>query len=719
MFRRYTVVRQTDQSDCGAAALATVALHHGVHVALPRLREMAGTARGGATLLGLQEAAEGIGLSARGVRGEYDALPAAPLPAIAHVRNAEGLGHFVVLHRVESSRVVIADPARGVETLTREEFTSRWSGFLLLLHPSAQANSEPSRGPLSRLVGLLSGHLGLVMEAVFAALLMALLGLASAWFIQHLVDGVLARGEKRLLDALGVGMALALLFRSLFGVIREYLLIHLARKLDLGLVAHFLRHVLRLPLPFFESRRVGDILSRVHDASKVREAVSGVAATALVDAVMVAFLLAALWWCDVWLALLASAFLPLLVVNALAHQPAARRLSAEAMERGAALQSHLAEDAAGIEAVKSLGLERRRAEEGEDRLAHFTQSAFRLQLLGMSMNGLGLATTSLAGLAVLWYGGHRVIAGAITVGELMFFHAILSQLLDPLGRLSVVNLKLQDALAAMQRLADITDLPPEAAEERKARFEGVRRGIELRGVGFRYPGRPSVLDGLDLSIPAGKTVAVVGESGSGKSTLVKLLLGFLSPGEGRIEVDGVDLRDLDLASLRGGIGHVSQEPFVFNGTLFDNIALGRPGATLAEVAEAGQAAGLGDLVASLPQRWETMLGDRGANLSGGQRQRLAIARALIRKPELLLFDEATSHLDTNTERSLQQSLRGILAGRTALIIAHRLSTVQEADLIHVLHQGRVAESGTHQELLALKGRYAALWAAQIEGASDA
>jgi ATP-binding cassette subfamily B protein len=331
------------------------------------------------------------------------------------------------------------------------------------------------------------------------------------------------------------------------------------------------------------------------------------------------------------------------------------------------------------------------------------------------MTGLAMAVTALAGVVVLWYGGHRVMAGALTIGQLMFFYALLGHLLEPLERLASVNLRLQEALVAVDRLYQVLDLEAEQhGSGGRVPFAGVRDAIALGDVSFKYGCRANVLEQVSLRIPAGKTVAVVGESGSGKSTLLKLLLGFYAPTEGRLLVDGVDLRDMDLASLRAGVGLVSQDPFIFNGTVRDNIALGRPGATLAEVIEAARAAGLDEFIAALPERYDTPIGERGANLSGGQRQRLAIARVLLCRPEVVVFDEATSHLDTATERAIQDSLRTVLAGKTVVLVAHRLSTVKDADMIYVLHQGRVSEQGDHRQLLARGGRYAALWQAQTD-----
>jgi ATP-binding cassette subfamily B protein len=715
MFGKYACVRQHDMVDCGAAALATVALHYRRPIGLEQMRDLAGTDRIGTNMLGLLQAAEKLGFSAKGAKGGYEALPQVPLPAIAHVKTEEGLGHFVVLHRVRKKGVVVADPGRGIQKLTRQEFCKRWTGYLLLVVPEPKEPAVTGQAPASpgrRLLRLLAPHRPLLLEAFLCALLMTVLGVSTSYFVQHLVDSVLVRNEGRLLNALGIGMVVLLVFRSLFGVLRQYLAAHVGRKVDLTLIAGYARHLLTLPLRFFEMRRVGEILSRVNDAAKVREAISGTTLTAVVDGTLVVLLLVVLWLYDVPLALVATAFVPVLLASAAAHHPAARRLSCEAMESSARLSAHLVEDVSGAETVKAFGAERARAEEGEARLVELVQDLFSLQKLGISMSGLGMFVTALAGIVILWYGGHRVMAGVLTIGELMFFYSLLGYLLGPLERLASVNLKLQDALVAVDRLYQILDLEVEAGNARKVPFPGIQNALVMEKVCFRYGCRGNVLDKVNLYIPAGKTIGIVGESGSGKSTLLKLLMGYYPPTEGRILIDGIDTRDFDLASLRGRFGLVSQEPFIFNGTLRDNIALGRPEATLAEVFEAARAAGLEEFIASLPERFDTVIGERGANLSGGQRQRLAIARALLRRPDILIFDEATSHLDTATEQAIQNSLRTVLAGKTVIVVAHRLSTVKHADHIYVLHQGRVVEGGPHKQLLARQGLYANLWNAQ-------
>jgi ATP-binding cassette subfamily B protein len=720
----FACVRQADQSDCGPAALATIALHHRVRVGREKLRDVSGTDRAGTTLLGLLKAGERLGFSCRAVKGPYDALAALPLPAIAHTRTPQGLGHYVVLHRVTKRGVVVADPGRGIERLTRAEFEAKWTGNLLLLVAGGRALDASKAGgeamsPGRRFLRLLLRYRPILLEAFFCALLMTALGIASSYFVQHLVDSVLVRGDRSLLHAFGIGMLAVIVFRTLFGTLRQYLLAHVGRQASLALIADYTRHIVHLPMRFYEMRRVGEILSRIQDAAKVRDAISGVTLTAIVDGTMVVISAVVLWCYDTQLALVATLFVPVLLLGVLAHHPAARRRSRLAMEQSAELAAHLNEDVSGVETIKALNQQEVRADQGESRLVKVVQSAFSLQKLGLSSSAFAQLVVGGAGIVVLWFGGIRVIDGALTVGELMFFHSLLGYLLQPLERLASVNLTLQDALVAVDRLYQVMDLDLEQApDSRRAQLAPLKHAIELSGVSFQYGSRGKVLDGVDLTILRGSTVAIVGESGSGKTTLLKLLMRYHDATDGHVRFDGVDARDLDTASVRARIGLVSQEPFIFNGTIRENVAMARPDASVEEVIRALMFAGLGDVVGKMPQRLDTVIGERGANLSGGQRQRLAIARALLGAPDILIFDEATSHLDVATEKAIQDTMRTALAGKTVVLVAHRLSTVRDADIIYVLDGGKVVERGAHAQLMALGGKYAALVRAQLDGFGD-
>jgi len=593
---RYACVLQHDQNDCGAAALATVALQHGRPLALRQIRDLAGTDAVGAHLLGLFRAAEGMGFAARAAKATWASLSKIPLPAVAHVIAPDGRGHFVVLHRVRRESILLANPNCGLEKRTREDFCKTWTGYLLLLTPDdskAPPAASPFPSPWRRFTSILRGHAPLLLEALFCALAMTGLGLLTSYFVQHLVDSILVRGETRLLNALALGMLGVAAFRALFAALRQFLLIHIGRNVDLGLLAGYGRHLLRLPISFFVMRRVGDILSRVHDAIKIREAVAGAVLTGVLDGTLVLLTGAALFYYDPKLGALACAFLPVFVVVNLLHLSSLRRRSLETMEKSGTLHAHLVENVVGVETVKAFQLERSRAEAGEEALAHVVQSQFSLQKIGIRLESLGLLLHGAIGILVLWYGGHRVVDGALSLGQLMFCYTLLGTMLGSMERLPSMHRQIQDALSAIDRLYEVLDLEPEESDETpKAEFRTLKDAIEFRNVGFQYPGRSKFLEGIDLRIPAGSTVALVGESGSGKTTILRLLLQLHTPTEGQILLDGVDARDFSKASLRSRIGFVSQEPFVFNGTLRENIALGRRDAGLDEIAAAAKAAGL-------------------------------------------------------------------------------------------------------------------------------
>ena len=717
MWQRYKCVRQTDQSDCGAAALATMALHYKIPVGLERMRELTGTDRSGANMRGLQMAVDRLGFSSRAVKGSWESLPALPTPFVAHIRAQDGSGHFVVIHRVRRNSVLVADPAVGLRTLSREDFQACWTGYLLLAAPDpanqGAARAERPSGPGQRFVQLLAAHCSLLAEMFLCAVVMTLLGISTSYFVQHLIDSVLVRGESNMLNALGLGMAVVMTFRVLLSVLRQYLLAYIGRRIDLSLMSNYMRHILRLPQQFLEMRQVGETMSRFHDAAKVREAIGGAALTVFVDGVLVLFATGLLWIYDAQLALIASLFSPLLIAAVLLHLPATRNRSRNAMEAAAALSAHMVENISGASTIKAFCAEDRRSHEADNLLVRTAKSMFSMQILNLSMTTAGGIVNSAAGITILWIGGHRVIDGALTIGELMFFYSLLGYMLEPMERLAGVNLQIQDALVAVDRLYQVMDVDGETTKLKNAQLTTVGKGIEFRDVSFRYGCRENVLSHINLRIPAGATIAIVGESGCGKSTLLRLLTRFCDPTAGCILIDGIDMRDYELESLRRRIGLVAQEPFIFTGTIRENIALGRPDASLNEIIAAARSAGLDEFIASMPQRYDSLIGERGGNLSGGQRQRLAIARALLCAPEILLFDEATSHLDTTTEQAIQENLKTAFANRTVVLVAHRLSTIREADFVCVIDRGHIIELGTHLELIQLKGRYAALWRTQL------
>lgn len=712
---RYPCIRQHDETDCGAAVLASVARHYGLSIDLARLRDLAHTDRGGTNLLGLAEAAEAVGFLAKGVGAELEALDELPLPVVAHFL-IDRLGHFVVVYRIKRDRLLVADPASGLGWMSKEEFAEKWTGFLLLLVPSQRLEGmEGKRSALGRLVEVARPHKALLFEAVLCAIFYTVLGLGFSFYVRLLVDQVLAHHDLRLLHLLGVGMVVLILFRTLFGALRQYLAIHIAMKMDVLLLLQYYRHVIGLPMRFFDTRKVGEILSRMSDVAKIRAAVSNVVLTVVVDALLVVVSLGVMFACNWRLAVIASVFVPLFLLSMLAFQWPLRRAQRGAMQSAADAEAYAVESLSGIAEIKAKVAQRQTAQKAESLIVRTMRKAFRSAMLALGSHTVGSLLAAAAALAMLWYGGARVIAGDLSLGQLMFFYTLLGYTLGPMERLVDVNTVVQEALVAADRLSEVLDLHREGVTRpSQLPLDTCRGEIEFRNVTFRYGNREPALEEVSLRIEPGDTVAAVGPSGSGKTTLANLILRFYEPQQGQVLLDRTDVRDIDLASLRRRVGLVPQTPFFFSGTVLENIRLGDPLATMAEVRDAAQAADLHEFVSSLPERYDTYVGERGVTLSGGQRQRLAIARVLLAKPDVLIVDEGLSALDPASEHAIQTALKELRQGRTTIVIAHRLTSVRDADRILVLSDGALVEQGRHEELLENKGLYSTLWNQQMQ-----
>ena len=704
--RRYPFFAQQSGSDCGAACLVMVARYWGKNFSVNRVRDIANVDRNGASLRGLSAAAESIGYSTRPVKASLDQLAKQKLPAIAHWEGK----HYVVVYEVTPKQVIIADPAIGQRHLTYPEFKAGWTGYTLLLQPTALIKKlKDTTTPFWQFFELVTPHGQVLLEVFITSLLIQIFGLITPLFTQLLLDRVVVQGSTLTLTAVGLGLVIFGLFRVAMTGLRQYLLDHTANRVHIAMIVGFIRHTFRLPMSFFESRYVGDIIARVQENRKIENFLTGEALSIVLDLLTVFVYVGLMFWYSWKMALLALVIVPPFFLLALIATPFLQKISREIFAALAEESSYLIQSLTGVSTVKSLAVEQTVRWRWEEFLNKSIRKNFSGQVMGNRLQMFSLTIESLVTTGLLWFGAWLVIQGELTIGQLVAFNMLIGNVISPFQRLTVLWNQLQEVVIAMERINDVIDTEPEEDLQSQARqyLTELRGNIIFDNVTFRYHPESdiNVLENLSFEVKAGQTVALVGRSGSGKTTISKLVLGLYPPTDGKILIDGYDITAISLPSLRNKVGVVDQDTFLFGGTIRENLTIAYPSATLEDIVDAGRLAGADEFIQRLPMGYETQIGEGGGLLSGGQRQRLAIARALLGKPCFLVFDEATSHLDVESERIIQRNLNTILHGRTSLIIAHRLSTVRNADLILVLDRGVLIEQGNHEELMAKRGHY--------------
>lgn len=659
-------------------------------------------------------AAKHLGLRAKLSRSNTSRLSVAPLPALALMND----GTIAVLAQSDGTRVLIQETAKKegggrprIEPV--EAFNARWSGHLILITSHASLVGELAKFDFSWFIPSIVKHRKLIGEVLIISLFLQLFALVSPLFFQVVMDKVLVHRGLTTLDVLVIGLFFVITFESVLTVLRSYVFSHTTSRIDVELGARLFRHLLNLPLAYFQSRRIGDSVARVRELENIRSFLTGNALTLVLDVLFSIIFISIMFYYSAALTLIVLVSLPLYVSLSLAIVPVLRVRLNEKFARGAENQSLLVETITGIQTVKAAALEPQMARRWDNQLAAYVSSSFRTQFLANigneSINYIGKVINA----AVLWYGAHLVMDNSLTVGMFVAFNMFAQRVAQPIMRMAQMWTDFQQTGISMQRLGDILNSRTEVSTGAASQLPVIKGNIKFDDVTFRYrPETSPVIQKLALDIRPGEIIGVVGRSGSGKSTLAKLIQRLYTPESGRVLVDGIDISLIDAAQLRRQIGVVLQENWLFNRSVRENIAIADPAAPIEAVIRAATMAGAHDFISQLPEGYDTIVGEQGVGLSGGQRQRIAIARALFTNPRILIFDEATSALDYESESILQRNMADICRNRTVIVVAHRLSTIRQSHRIVVMDQGKIVEIGSHEMLINRKGLYANLWRMQ-------
>ena len=700
-----------DLTDTGLICLLILARFHDLPANGSQLQHLYAQSGQALSDTDLLRAAKHVGLKAGVVQTKWDKLVGMPLPAMARLVD----GRYLVVAKVQGEKVLVqhGDETRPL-VLSRERFEMIWTGDLLLFTKRVNIRLQDLKFDFTWFIPAIVKYRKFFGEVLMASFFLQLFALLTPLFTQVVIDKVLVHKGFTTLHVLAIGMIALAVFEALLGGLRTYLFSHTTNRIDVTLGAQLFRHILTLPLSYFEARRVGDTVARMRELEHIRQFLTSHSVTVLLDVFFTAVFLMVMWFYSSTLTLIVMASLPIYGLLSVAITPAIRTRLHEKFNRGAENQAFLVESVSGVQTVKALAVEPPLLRKWEEQLAGYVRASFRATSLITVAGHSATCVQKVTTVAVLWVGAYRVIDGDLSIGQLIAFNMLSAQVTGPLLRLVNLWQEFQQVGISVERLGDVLNTQPEPSySPNRTTLPHVNGQVRFEDVVFRYrPDGPEILRKVSFAVEPGQIIGIVGRSGSGKSTIAKLMQRLYVPERGRILMDGVDLLQVDPAWLRRQVGVVLQENFLFNASVRDNIALTDPGLAMERVLQAAQLAGAHEFILELADGYDTMIGEQGCTLSGGQRQRIAIARALVANPRILIFDEATSALDYESEAVIQQNLAHISQGRTVFMIAHRLSTVRQAHRIYVIERGEIVEQGTHDDLLRNSGFYARLHAHQ-------
>lgn len=713
---RYTFVKQHDATDCAAACLAMVCLHYKKETTITQLRDLMGTDLKGTNLVGLSKCADTLGFVSQAVRVDRENfLTDFTLPCIANVITKEGLTHFVVVFKKVRHKkvdyVIIGDPAKDLMKITLDEFYETFTGTLLLLKPDSRfVPGKAEKGKtFSRFLKLLLPHKKLFAYSIVASVILTVLGIVSSLFNKILMDEILPYKLKNPLLLVVIVFAILAVVQTVLGFVRQWMMIYLSQKIDIPLLLGYFDHIYKLPMKFFASRKTGDIITRFSDAFTIKDIFTNIALTLIIDVAMALITGVILFNMNLSLFGIIICLTICSILLVFIFKQPYKKINEEQMQQFSVLNSQIIEGLRAVETIKGNANEDTELECIEKEYIKSLRIGMKESMLSNVQSSISSLISTAGNLILMYFGIRQVIDGKLSLGSLMAFTTMAGYFMDPVGRLVSLQLQIQEANISMKRLTEILDYDTEQSEGEFNELESIDGDIEINNVTFRYGNRKPVLNNISFTIPKGKKVALVGESGSGKSTIAKLLLKYYEPENGEILLDGVDINEYDNESVRRTISYVPQTIELFSKSIYDNIRVSKMNSTLEEVKQAAKEADAHEFIKKLPMQYHTYLQEAGNGLSGGEKQRIALARAFLKNSNFYILDESTSNLDFATENIIFDMIYNKFRKKSMLIIAHRLATIKNCDLILVLDKGEIIEQGTHDELLAKNGRYSRLW----------
>lgn len=708
-------ILQNDETDCGPACLAAIFGKYGLKVSIAKIRDIAGTDRQGTSACGLVKVIEHYGFEQKVVEADKNALTQKlPLPAIAHVVIDNTLLHYVVITKIKDNTVVVSDPAKGSVRYKKEDFLKIWTNVLILIAPTKESQKgNKKESTLSSFFRLLISQKWLLLRIFILSMILTSIGIITSFYYQVLMDNIVPSLSIEMLNYVSAITLSLFLVQICLNFFRGLLIVKLEQNIDIPIMLGYYNHALILPMKFYSMRDTGEIISRFNDASSIRDIVSEASLTIMMDTIMAVVGAVVLFNSNRLLFLISVVMLILYGIIVFVYNKPIKKINRKIMEMNSKVTSQFVETINGIETIKAFNQEDNEKEKTDKLYKKFLKKVFNGGVLSLSQQTITMFVAVVGELVILWVGVAYVIKGELTLGELITFNALLGYFIEPIKNLINLQPSIQTAVVAADRLGEILDITPEYNYEHEQLNDKIRFDkISISNLDFRYGTRELVLKDINLEICRGEKIAFVGESGSGKTTLANLLVRLYEQEKGSIKLDSIDIREFSIKQIRDNISYISQNTFLFSGTIRENLLFGNSDVSDDDISQVCKICELEEYINSLPLKFNTRIEENGKNLSGGQKQRLAIARALLKKPEILIMDEATSNLDYITERYIEKTINNFSKNMTTIIIAHRLSTIKDCDKIFVLRNAQIVETGNHRDLLNQRGYYYQLWNGQ-------